>query len=63
MGMFIIKCCIALAIAAIIIFPSFRQKLKSLVSGFLNVLVEDVAKTPEGAKAVYSQAIEEEQSK
>ena len=63
MAMCIIKCCIALAIAAIIIFPSFRQKLKSLVSGFLNVFVEDVAKTPEGAKAFYSQAIEEEQIK
>ena len=46
---------------ALIIFPGFRKKLKVLVGGFLNIFVEDMAKTPEGARAVYDQAIEEAQ--
>lgn len=46
-------------ILALIIFPGVRDKLKVLVGGFLNIFVEDMAKTPEGAKAVFQQAIEE----
>ena len=34
-------------------------QLRVLVSGFLGVFVKDVAKTPEGAEAVYNEAIEE----
>ena len=49
------------ALLALIIFPGFRKKLKVLVGGFLNIFVEDMAKTPEGARAVYDQAIEEAQ--
>ena len=43
---------------ALVVFPGFRKKLKVLVGGFLNIFVEDMAKTPEGARAVYDQAIE-----
>lgn len=48
---------------ALIVFPGVRQKLKVLVGGFLNIFVEDIAKTPEGAKAVFQQAIEEVQNR
>lgn len=47
----------------LIIFPGVRKKLKVLVEGFLNIFVEDMAKTPDGAKAVFQQAIEEVQSR
>lgn len=48
---------------AIIIFPEFRKKLKVLFGGFLNIFVEDVAKTPDGARAIYQQAIQEQQER
>lgn len=54
---------VALVILVLVLFPSFRGKLKTLVGGFLNVFIEDKAKTPEGAKAIYQQAIEEAQEK
>jgi hypothetical protein len=38
-------------------------KLRTLVKGFFGIFVEDLAKTPEGANAVYNQAIEKEQEK
>lgn len=50
-------------VLALIIFPGARGKLKVLVGGFLNIFVEDIAKTPEGAKAVFQQAIEEVQER
>lgn len=50
-------------VLALIIFPGVRGKLKSLVGGFLNIFVEDMAKTPEGARAVFQQAIEEVQER
>lgn len=50
-------------VLALIVFPGVREKLKVLTGGFLNLFVEDVAKTPEGAKAVFQQAIEEVQSR
>lgn len=50
-------------ILALIIFPGVRGKLKVLIGGFLNIFVEDMAKTPEGAKAVFQQAIEEVQDR
>ena len=49
-----------LIVLALIIFPEFRRSLKVLCSGFLNLFVQDLAKTPEGATAVYNEAIEEE---
>lgn len=51
-----------LVLLALIIFPEFRHKIKVLVGGFLNVFVEDAAKTPEGAEAVFNQAIQEVQN-
>lgn len=44
---------------ALILFPEFRNKLLVLVRGGLNLFVEDRAKTPEGAEAVFTQAINE----
>lgn len=60
---FIIGGIILLILLAFIIFPEFRKKLKVLVGGFLNIFIEDAAKTPEGAEAVFSQAIQETQDK
>lgn len=60
---FVVGAIIAVVLLALIIFPEFRKKLKVLVGGFLNVFVEDAAKTPEGANAVFNQAIEEMQDK
>lgn len=40
-------------VLALIVFPGVRGKLKVLVGGFLNIFVEDMAKTPEGAKVNY----------
>lgn len=51
---------VLLFIIALILFPEFRKSLKVLCSGFLNLFVQDIAKTPEGATAVYNEAIEEE---
>lgn len=49
-----------LFVIALVLFPEFRRSLKVLCSGFLNLFVQDLAKTPEGATAVYNEAIEEE---
>ena len=49
-----------LFVIALVLFPEFRRSLKVLCSGFLNLFVQDLAKTPEGATAVYNDAIEEE---
>lgn len=51
---------VLLFVIALILFPEFRKSLKVLCSGFLNLFVQDIAKTPEGATAVYNEAIEEE---
>lgn len=53
---------LGLIVLALLIFPDFRKKIKVLAGGFLNVFVEDAAKTPEGAEAVFNHAIEEVQS-
>ena len=49
-----------LFVIALVLFPEFRRGLNVLCSGFLGVFVKDLAKTPEGAEAVYNEAIEEE---
>ena len=49
-----------LFVVALVLFPEFRRGLKVLASGILGVFVKDLAKTPEGAEAVYNEAIEEE---
>ena len=50
---------VIIAVLALIIFPGFRGRLMTLCGGFLNLFVEDMAKTPEGAEAIYQQAIDE----
>lgn len=50
-------------IVILFMFPSFRRGLKTLLGGFLNLFIEDRAKTPEGAAAIYSQAIDEAREK
>ena len=62
MGM-VIGAAAVVFVLALIVFPGVRQKIRVLVGGFLNIFVEDVAKTPEGAKAVFQQAIEEVQNR
>lgn len=52
-----------LIVLALVLFPEFRKKLKVLTSGFLNMFVEDAAKTPDGANAVFNEAIEEARKK
>ena len=54
---------LVVVVLALIIFPGVREKLKVMTGGFLNIFVEDMAKTPEGAKAVFQQAIEEVQDR
>ncbi len=52
--------CVGVAFfGSLILFPSFRKQLGSLIGGFLQVFVQDTAKTPEGAKAIYAQKIDE----
>lgn len=46
-------------VGSLILFPSFRQQLKALAGGFLQVFVQDTAKTPDGARAIYAQKIDE----
>ena len=48
---------IILFVAILIIFP----KARVLIKGFIGVFIEDRAKTPEGARAVYEEAINEAQ--
>ena len=54
---------LGLAGLALILFPEVRQKLMVLARGGLNLFVEERAKTPEGAGAVFSAAIREDQEK
>ena len=50
---------VIIALLALIIFPDFRKGLKTLTGGFLSIFLKDVAKTPEGARAIYQQKIDE----
>lgn len=63
MTQFLIMCCAAVFVLLLIIFPSFRQQLKVMVGGFLQIFIQDKAKTPEGARAIYNSAIEEKQNR
>lgn len=56
---FIVLSIFVLFLLCLLLFPGFRARLKILMGGFLNLIVEDKAKTPEGARAIYNQAIEE----
>lgn len=51
---------IVILIAGVLIFGG--GKLRVLLKGFVGLFVEDLAKTPEGASAVYNQAIEKSQN-
>lgn len=55
----VILVALGLLALALILFPEFRKKLVVLIRGGLNLFVEDRAKTPEGAEAVFTQAINE----
>lgn len=59
----IVGAIVVIVLLALLIFPGVRKKLKVLIEGFLNIFVEDMAKTPDGAKAVFNQAIEEVQNR
>lgn len=61
LGQTLLYLAIGLFVLALMLFPDFRGKLKIMLGGFLNLFIEDRAKTPEGAEAVYQQAIEEAQ--
>lgn len=63
LGVFIGCVVLGLSGLALILFPDFRKKLLILSGGFLNVFIEDRAKTPEGANAIFQQAIEVAQEK
>lgn len=54
---------VALVLIAIILFPEVRKKGAVLFRGAANLFVEDRAKTPEGAKAIFTQAISEAEEK
>lgn len=54
---------LALILIAVLLFPEVRQKFCVLFRGTLNLFVEDRAKTPEGAKAIFTQAISEAEEK
>ena len=56
---FTLICVGVFAVGSLILFPSFRQQLKALAGGFLQVFVQDTAKTPDGARAIYAQKIDE----
>lgn len=59
----IVIICVAGFVCVLILFPSFRKGLKVLLGGFLNLFIEDTAKTPKGAEAIFNKAIEEAQDK
>jgi outer membrane protein OmpA-like peptidoglycan-associated protein len=56
---FVVICVGVAFVIILILFPSFRQQLKALAGGFLQVFVQDTAKTPDGARAIYAQKIDE----
>lgn len=55
---FVVICVSGAFVISLILFPSWREQIKTLAGGFLQKFVQDTAKTPEGAKAIYAQKIE-----
>lgn len=53
---------IGAVVLIIIIALALSGKLRVLVKGFFNLFVEDLAKTPEGAEAIYTEAINKAQN-
>lgn len=60
---FVVICVGGAFIGSLILFSSWRKQVGSLLSGFLELFMQDVSKTPEGARANYAQSISEEQEK
>ena len=60
---FLVGLVAVLVLLALIVFPDFRKGIGVLLNGFLNIFVEDQAKTPKGAEAVFNEAIEAEREK
>lgn len=56
---FVVFCVSGAFVISLILFPSWREQIKTLAGGFLQKFVQDTAKTPEGAKAIYAQKIDE----
>ena len=54
---------LALLLVAVLLFPEVRNKAIVFFRGTMNMFVEDRAKTPEGAKAIFTQAITEAEEK
>ena len=52
-------CFVILAVILLILFP----ELRSIFKGFTRLFVKDMATTPDGAKAIYEQKIDEAQKK
>lgn len=61
LGTLIIYIILGLGVTALILFPDFRKKLKIMCGGFLNLFIEDKARTLDGTRAIYQQAIEQAQ--
>ena len=63
LGVLLIYIVLGLSGLGLIMFPEARRQLKILTGGFINIFIEDKAKTPEGAKAIFSVKIAEAQEK
>lgn len=63
LGVFLAAVALGLSGFALVLFPEVRKKVGILTRGTLNVFIEDKAKTPEGAKAIFQQAIDISQDK
>ncbi len=56
---FIVLVILAIAFAILLLFPAASK----LIKGFINVFIQDAAMTPDGARAIYDQKIDEIQEK
>lgn len=45
---FVVFCISGAFVISLILFPSWREQIKTLAGGFLQKFVQDTAKTPEG---------------
>lgn len=61
--MLIIAAAVLLVLVAMVLFPEVRKKATVMFRGAANLFIEDQAKTPEGAKAIFTQAISEAEEK
>ncbi len=55
---FVVICVGGAFVICLVLFPSFREQIGALTGGFLQLLVQNTAKTPEGADAAYAQKID-----